>query len=112
MRPISYRYLVLGINRMKYKLLLPWLMVFGAGLCMRTGISSLSPVLAKIQPELGISSSSLGLWTAIPVVCMGVLSPLGPAFDRHLGLKKSRPEERRVGTECVRTCRYRWRPNH
>ncbi|AIP32382.1 major Facilitator Superfamily protein [Paraburkholderia xenovorans LB400] len=74
---------------MKYKLLLPWLMVFGAGLCLRTGISSLSPVLDKIQQELVISSSSLGLLTAIPVVCMGVLSPLGHAFDRHLGLKKS-----------------------
>src|SRR3546814_2186141 len=24
--------------------------------------------------------------------------------------KAGRPEERRVGTECVRTCRYRWTP--
>src|SRR3546814_19087798 len=23
-----------------------------------------------------------------------------------------RPEERRVGNECVRTCRYRWSPSH
>src|SRR3546814_13870038 len=23
-----------------------------------------------------------------------------------------RPEERRVGTECVSTCRYRWSPSH
>src|SRR3546814_20362404 len=103
MLPISYRYLVLGINRMKYTLLLPWLMVFGAGLCLRTGISSLSPVLDKIQQELVISSSSLGLLTAIPVVCLGVLSPLGHDFDRHLGLNKSRSEERRVGEECVST---------
>lgn len=74
---------------MRYKILLPWLMVFGAGLCLRTGISSLSPVLGAIQRELAISSSYLGLLTAIPVACMGVLSPLGHAFDRHLGLKKS-----------------------
>src|SRR3546814_20930440 len=74
---------------MKYKLLLPWLMLFGAGHCLRTGISSLSPVLDKSQQELVISSSSLGLLTAFPVVCMGVLSPLGHAFDRHLGLKQS-----------------------
>ncbi|MFK0376058.1 hypothetical protein [Pandoraea sp. NPDC090278] len=38
------------------------MMVFGAGLCLRT---------------------------AIPVVCMGVLSPLGHALDRRLGLKRS-----------------------
>src|SRR3546814_13431426 len=25
---------------------------------------------------------------------------------------RSRPEERRVGQECVRTCRYRWAPYH
>src|SRR3546814_12574080 len=28
------------------------------------------------------------------------------------GSKKPRPEERRVGKECVRTCRYRWAPYH
>ncbi|NIF21687.1 MFS transporter [Pantoea sp. Acro-835] len=70
-------------------MLLPWLMVFGAGLCLRTGISSLSPMLDTIQHQLGIGSSYLGLLTAIPVVCMGVLSPLGHAFDRRFGLKTS-----------------------
>jgi len=74
---------------MKNRTLLPWLMVFGAGLCLRTGISSLSPVLDAIQRELEVSSSALGLLTAVPVVCMGVLSPLGHAFDRQFGLKRS-----------------------
>src|SRR3546814_19361406 len=27
-------------------------------------------------------------------------------------LKQGRSEERRVGKECVRTCRYRWKPFH
>lgn len=74
---------------MKDRMLLPWLMVFGAGLCLRTGISSLSPMLDTIHHQLGIGSSYLGLLTAIPVVCMGVLSPLGHAFDRRFGLKTS-----------------------
>ncbi|ODP32945.1 CynX/NimT family MFS transporter [Pandoraea sp. ISTKB] len=74
---------------MKRKTLLPWLMVFGAGLCLRTGISSLSPLLDTIQAALHLSSGALGLLTAIPVVCMGVLSPLGHALDRRLGLKRS-----------------------
>src|SRR3546814_14217957 len=31
--------------------------------------------------------------------------------DKELN-KPTRSEERRVGKECVRTCRYRWSPNH
>lgn len=74
---------------MKTKRWLPWLMIFGAGLCLRTGISSISPLLDTIQATLGISGSALGLLTAVPVVCMGVLSPLGHAFDRRLGMKRA-----------------------
>src|SRR3546814_1511680 len=35
------------------------------------------------------------------------LAPEGGKRDRLV-----RSEERRVGTECVRTCRSRWSPNH
>lgn len=69
--------------------LLPWLMIFFAGICLRTGISSLAPVLDLIQAELNISQSLLGILTAIPVLCMGVLSPLGSYFERRFGLKRS-----------------------
>src|SRR3546814_19684072 len=31
---------------------------------------------------------------------------------KGLGLKTFRSEERRVGKECVRTCRSRWSPDH
>jgi CP family cyanate transporter-like MFS transporter len=74
---------------MKVKSLLPWLMVFGAGICLRTGISSLSPVLQQIRAEFGIGSTMLGVLTAIPVICMGALSPLGYALERLMGLKRS-----------------------
>src|SRR3546814_14070784 len=30
----------------------------------------------------------------------------------HLGASLNRSEERRVGKECVSTCRSRWSPNH
>src|SRR3546814_14420227 len=30
----------------------------------------------------------------------------------HLGRRSARSEERRVGTECVSTCRSRWSPYH
>src|SRR3546814_20077082 len=35
-----------------------------------------------------------------------------PGFFRTDFLDGSRSEERRVGQECVRTCRYRWSPDH
>src|SRR3546814_1809270 len=33
-------------------------------------------------------------------------------FPRHLLLEKRRSEERRVGNECVSTCRSRWSPHN
>src|SRR3546814_19857856 len=32
--------------------------------------------------------------------------------DRRQTLRNGRSEERRVGKECVSTCRYRWSPDH
>src|SRR3546814_14783462 len=34
-----------------------------------------------------------------------------PSYPQ-LGAQPNRSEERRVGTECVSTCRSRWSPNH
>src|SRR3546814_14858950 len=43
----------------------------------------------------------------IPVNTSNILFICGGAFD---GIDRS--EERRVGKECVSTCRYRWSPYH
>src|SRR3546814_11932320 len=32
--------------------------------------------------------------------------------SHHMGIKAGRSEERRVGKECVSTCRSRWSPYH
>src|SRR3546814_19945298 len=42
---------------------------------------------------------------------------LGPRFEGiaqrvHIRIGSDRSEERRVGKECVSTCRYRWSPEH
>ncbi|MFT9164209.1 MAG: MFS transporter [Komagataeibacter saccharivorans] len=71
------------------KTLLPWLMIFGAGICLRTGIASLSPILDRIERTLAISNAELGLLTTLPVLCMGGLSPLGHMLERRLGLRRS-----------------------
>src|SRR3546814_10984989 len=45
----------------------------------------------------------------------GVVGPLAASawkFHRHAGRVVRRSEERRVGKECVSTCRSRWSPYH
>src|SRR3546814_11589532 len=46
----------------------------------------------------------------------GVAVTLDPAFDQHEQVGpyrlRTRSEERRVGKECVSTCRSRWSPDH
>src|SRR3546814_18783672 len=41
-----------------------------------------------------------------------VNSRAGAHIHRRLGYPARRSEERRVGTECVSTCRSRWSPYH
>ena len=66
-----------------------WLMLFMGGICLRTGISSVAPVLEAIQSNLQVSTAWLGMLTAIPVICMGLLSPLGHRLEQRFGMKKS-----------------------
>src|SRR3546814_15348986 len=45
----------------------------------------------------------------------GNASPVGQQFRRRMAFAQSfaqRSEERRVGKECVSTCRSRWSPDH
>lgn len=69
--------------------ILPWLMVVVAGASLRTGFSSLPPVLSHIQRELSLSSAALGILTTIPVVCMGALSSIGHALEERIGMKRA-----------------------
>ncbi len=67
--------------------ILPWLMVVVAGASLRTGISSLSPILDRIQADLALSAAALGILTTIPVMCMGALSSIGSALEERIGMK-------------------------
>src|SRR3546814_16980827 len=41
-----------------------------------------------------------------------VLQPVLSGKEKHVNLATARSEERRVGKECVSTCRSRWSPYH
>src|SRR3546814_11914898 len=61
-----------------------------------------------------------GFWIAVPLFILSLtgawisfpkfFAPLGGAKMEQRGRPGARSEERRVGKECVRTCRYRWSP--
>src|SRR3546814_17497553 len=62
----------------------------------------------------GVQTCALPIYATRPAAsaglspsAMGGLSAVGNFYPDHLG---DRSEERRVGKECVSTCRYRWSP--
>ncbi|MFF2910798.1 CynX/NimT family MFS transporter [Paenibacillus sp. NPDC057934] len=65
-----------------------WLAVaalFTASLNLRPAVTSIAPVLESIRKDLGISGVAASLLVSIPVLCMGLLSPLSVRFGQRLG---------------------------
>src|SRR3546814_15659498 len=79
----------------------------------------------RVDPDTGerrrFSSTILPAWArksaqvseVLPLLYLHGLSTsdFGPALEQFLGTG-ARSEERRVGKECVSTCRSRWSPDH
>src|SRR3546814_11747967 len=68
----------------------------------------ISPIMLAGLLYLG---SGIGLWALRLVRDGGLAVPRLPAKD-WVWLLGARSEERRVGKECVSTCRSRWSPYH
>src|SRR3546814_16031724 len=47
-----------------------------------------------------------------PVEAPGISVKLSALHPRYVYAQRARSEARRVGQECVRTCRSRWSPSH
>ena len=65
-----------------------WLFVLGivlAALNLRTGVSSVGPLLDQITNGLHMSSVTLGLLTALPVLSFAAFGALTPALARRIG---------------------------
>ena len=54
-------------------------------LTLRPQISAIGPLVPGIMGEFGVTHAFIGLLTAIPVLCMGLLAPIGPALARRSG---------------------------
>src|SRR3546814_10131809 len=79
--------------------------VVGAGL---TGLTTAVVLARQGLDVLVVERHSVGGVTTRGST--GKLSAL--QGDTILAVAETRTEERRVGTECVSTCRYRWSPYH
>jgi MFS transporter, CP family, cyanate transporter len=54
---------------------------------LRPAMASVGPVLADIRADLGLSAGLAALLTALPVACLGALSPSAPALARRWGME-------------------------
>ena len=55
---------------------------------LRPAISAVGPLLSDIRLDLGLSRTAAALLTATPVVCFGLLAPLGPRLADRFGLER------------------------
>ncbi|WP_276353083.1 CynX/NimT family MFS transporter [Cohnella caldifontis] len=62
--------------------------LFLASLNLRPAINSVSPLLQAIRGDLGMSAFAASLLTSIPVLCMGIFSPLAARLGRRLGIER------------------------
>jgi CP family cyanate transporter-like MFS transporter len=58
-----------------------------AGLAFRTQALIIGPLVGQVQDELSMSHAVAGLLGTIPVLCMGLLAPLGPVLAASIGPK-------------------------
>ncbi|SDM30413.1 MFS transporter, CP family, cyanate transporter [Nonomuraea jiangxiensis] len=67
---------------------LAWLLVLGivlAALNLRTGVTSVGPLLDQLTGSLGMSSAATGLLTTLPVLAFAGVGAITPALARRLG---------------------------
>lgn len=55
---------------------------------LRPALSSLAPVLRQAQQETGMGSTSAGLLTTLPVLCLGLFAPLAPRLASRFGTER------------------------
>jgi MFS transporter, CP family, cyanate transporter len=54
-------------------------------LALRTQILVIGPMVGQLQADLGMTHAVAGLLGTIPVLCMGILAPLGPVLAGSIG---------------------------
>jgi MFS transporter, CP family, cyanate transporter len=55
---------------------------------LRPALTGMTPLIGQIRADTSISYGVAGLLTALPLLAMGVLSPIAPLLARRLGLER------------------------
>ena len=69
----------------------PWLLILGlvlVALNLRPALSSMAPLLGEVSASLGLSGSTAGLLTTLPVLCLGLFAPLAPILARRFDAER------------------------
>ena len=74
-----------GGSRRPYEITLLVVAVAAAGLNLRTAITSLPPLFPDLQTRLHLSTATLSLLAATPVICFGVVSAFTAWLNRRYG---------------------------
>jgi len=74
-----------GGMRRPHEIALLVVAVAAAGLNLRTAITSLPPLFPDLQTRLNLSSATLSLLAATPVICFGVVSAFTAWLSRRYG---------------------------
>src|ERR1700704_6260123 len=74
-----------GPARRPYEIMLLVVAVAAAGLNLRAAITSLPPLFPDLQTSLHLSSATLSLLAATPVICFGVVSAFTAWLNRRYG---------------------------
>jgi len=72
-------------GRRPYEIPLLVVAVAAAGFNLRTAITSLPPLFPDLQDQLHLSSATLALLAATPVICFGVVSAFAAWLNRRYG---------------------------
>jgi CP family cyanate transporter-like MFS transporter len=63
--------------------------ILAIALLLRPSVAGVGPIIDDIQDGLGLPGAAISLLTAVPVLCFGFGSVLGPAFARWFGVDVS-----------------------
>ena len=74
-------------NKNQSPFLVPGIVMMG--MILRIPFTSIPPVISEVAKGLGVSVSSLGILTTIPLLSFAIISPSAPKFGQKWGIEKS-----------------------
>ncbi|WP_422102150.1 MFS transporter [Vreelandella sp.] len=65
------------------------LLMFMVGLNLRPAMSSVAPLLSRLQENAGLTTQAAGLLTTLPVLFLGLTAPLAPMIGHRIGIERA-----------------------